>query len=277
MPETQPETQPETEPVQPRFQCRHIHASGHRCASPSLRRETFCYFHHTTRKPISQQDLADRRGHQASFRLPPTEDRTAIQLAIDEVLRRIAAHDLDLKRAGLLLYGLQIASSNLPKPMQTKAQPAHPPAGTVEEIVLDEAHGPLAPIAEFQSAPHEKSLSEILLEQWAKDEADEAAAAARAAARAAAEDTEAAQAAEDAAEAAPPPEDWDDPRPLTIQAAAAHNIQIRAQFIRPCPARRAGHPQTQPQFRRSKANFNVLKILRRANAPTRSPKPSSGS
>ena len=173
-----PETQTETQPVQPRFQCRHIHASGHRCASPSLRRETFCYFHHTTRKPISQKDLDHRRGHQAAFALPPTEDRTAIQLAIDEVLRRIAANDIDPKRAGLLLYGLQIASSNLPKPMQTKAQPAQPQPEPVEEIVDDEAHGPLAPIAEFQSAPREKGLYEILMEQWAKDAEDAAARAA---------------------------------------------------------------------------------------------------
>jgi hypothetical protein len=48
------------------------------------------------------------------------EDRASIQLSIAEVLSRLAANDLDPKRAGLLLYGLQIASCNLPP---AKAEP----------------------------------------------------------------------------------------------------------------------------------------------------------
>ena len=34
-----------------RFLCRHIHTSGSRCGSPALRGESFCYYHHTTRRP----------------------------------------------------------------------------------------------------------------------------------------------------------------------------------------------------------------------------------
>jgi hypothetical protein len=151
--------------IQPRFHCRHIHVSGHRCASPSLRNEAFCYFHHSSRKPV--QNLAERRGKQSTFTLPDPEDRTAIQLAIGEVLRRIAANDIDPKRAGLLLYGLQIASCNLPK----ETPSAFP---TVDEVLYDETYGPLAPEAEFQTAPRDKSLEQILLEQWAKDEQYEA-------------------------------------------------------------------------------------------------------
>ena len=195
-----PETQPET----PRFQCRHIHASGHRCASPSLRQETFSYFHHATRKPIAQQDLQLRRGKQATFHMPEPEDRTAIQLAIGEVLRRIAANDIDPRRAGLLLYGLQIASSNLPKPTSQLAE-------TVEDMVEDEVHGPLAPVAEFQSAGKEKSLADILMEQWNKDAEDEA--------KYAAEDEARAQT--DSEDWDPPSEDWDDIRPITIKACAS--------------------------------------------------------
>ena len=32
--------------------CTHIFEGGHRCASPALQREAFCYYHHPTRKPI---------------------------------------------------------------------------------------------------------------------------------------------------------------------------------------------------------------------------------
>ena len=149
-----------------RLQCRHIHVSGHRCGSPSLRGEIFCYHHHTTRKPIAKAELDLRRGHQSTFALPEPEDRAAIQLALGEIIRRIAASDLDPKRAGLLLYALQIASCNLPRSTPHPSEP-------VADIILDDLHGPIAPEAEFQRAPHEKGLEQILLEQWHKDGQEE--------------------------------------------------------------------------------------------------------
>jgi len=48
----------------------------------------------------------------ASLDLPPIEDTASIQLALIEVLQALAANQLDTKRAGLLLYGLQVASAN---------------------------------------------------------------------------------------------------------------------------------------------------------------------
>ena len=95
------------------YQCRHIFTDGHRCGSPCLRGEDLCYYHHTTRKPVV--DPQQRRGRRSSFDLPLPEDRSAIQQSIGEVLRRIASNDIDSRRAGLLLYGLQIASTNLPR------------------------------------------------------------------------------------------------------------------------------------------------------------------
>jgi hypothetical protein len=47
-----------------------------------------------------------------SLALPPIEDSASIQLALIDVLQALAANQLDPKRAGLLLYGLQVASSN---------------------------------------------------------------------------------------------------------------------------------------------------------------------
>ena len=104
---------PDTIEVTKRYQCRHIFTEGHRCGSPCLRHQEFCYYHHTTRRPV--EDPGERRARQAHFDLPLPDDRAAIQLSIGEVLRRIAANEIDPKRAGLLLYGLQIASPNLPQ------------------------------------------------------------------------------------------------------------------------------------------------------------------
>jgi hypothetical protein len=146
-----------------RFQCRHILAAGHRCGSPALKEEYFCYFHHQNRLPV--ENLKERRAKQSTFTLWDLEDRASIQLSIAEVLSRLASNELDPKRAGLLLYGLQIASANLPRP---KEAPETKRTAEVIEIIDDPIHGPIAPVIDFHKAEHEKTLEEILLEQWHK-------------------------------------------------------------------------------------------------------------
>src|SRR5216683_2157200 len=129
-----------------RYQCRHIFTDGHRCGSPCLRHEEFCYYHHTTRRPI--ENPGDRRRRQAHFDIPLPEDRSAIQCSIGEVLLRIARNEIDPKRAGLLLYGLQIASLNLPPVPKKSTRDTYP----VEEIVIDPQLGTLAPRIEVGKA-----------------------------------------------------------------------------------------------------------------------------
>ncbi len=127
MPQTDFNPVPEPEV---RFQCRHIFTAGHRCSSPCLRHEEFCYYHHATRRPLANPK--ERKARLSAFHLPNPEDRGAIQMAIGEVLQRIAANEIDPKRAGLLLYGLQIASLNLPRQRPTAQTPP-----TVVEVVAD--------------------------------------------------------------------------------------------------------------------------------------------
>jgi len=126
---------PETEPTQ--FQCRHIFTDGRRCDSPAIRgpegADSFCYYHHNSRRPI--QDAPTRRRRQSRFALPNPEDRSAIQQALGQVLQKIASNDIDPRRAGLLLYGLQIASLNL-----LKSRPDEPPAEIVSEVTHDPEH-----------------------------------------------------------------------------------------------------------------------------------------
>ena len=121
-----------------RFLCRHIFTDGHRCGSPALRGESLCYYHIRTRR---QGSSAGRSG---TFVLPHADDRTSIQLAIADVLCRLAAGDIDLKRGGMLLYGLQVASTNLGR--QSAAQAAAQPQ--VDDFTEDYHLGDLAPIAE---------------------------------------------------------------------------------------------------------------------------------
>ncbi len=134
--------------AQRRFQCRHIFTDGHRCGSPSLRHEHFCYYHHTTRRPKqpTHHDPFLNPPNETNFVLPIPEDRRAVQQALGEIMNKLAANALDPRRAGLLLYALQIASANI-KPTRTK-EAQRDEEDTVEEITVDPVHGTLAPIAE---------------------------------------------------------------------------------------------------------------------------------
>jgi Ni/Co efflux regulator RcnB len=166
-----------TEPK--RFQCRHIFTDGRRCQSPTLRGpdgpENFCYYHHTTRKPAENPQIRKgRRTRQSTFALPNPSDlseRSGIQLAIGQVLEKIASNQIDPRRAGLLLYGLQIASLNL-KNDRRKADPDTTLDEThefVDQITHDPALGDLAPAAELH-INRPKSTLELLLEMSEDDE-----------------------------------------------------------------------------------------------------------
>jgi len=162
-------TTPQDQPQQPkRFQCRHIFTDGHRCGSAALRNEDFCYYHHTTRRPAANPRA--RRARRAAFNLPLPEDRSAIQASIGQVLQRIAANDLDPRRAGLLLYGLQIAALNLPKQQPLQPENEKPHEAIVEQIEIHPELGPLAPQAE---APHPYRLTRQHILEYKIREADE--------------------------------------------------------------------------------------------------------
>ena len=161
MSQTYYSTEPDEETL---YQCRHILTDGRRCGSPSLRKEHFCYYHHKIRRPVPIRELEARRGMQGVFELPNPEDRSAIQHAIGQVLQRIAANELDPRRAGLLLYGLQIASLNLLKNDQKVIPEAY-----VEEIVMDPELGELAPQTEFTENHGRKGSVAKLLEKLPRE------------------------------------------------------------------------------------------------------------
>ena len=93
--------------------CTHVFEGGHRCASPALQREAFCYYHHPTRKPI--QNPTRRRSRRQSFALPLPSGQPDLQHAIYEVIRRLAANQISTRHAGLILNALHNASRNSPQ------------------------------------------------------------------------------------------------------------------------------------------------------------------
>jgi hypothetical protein len=89
--------------------CTHTFEGGHRCASPALRREAFCYYHDPTRKPA--QNPSRRHG----FVLPLPSGQFDLQHAVYEVIRRLAANQISTRRAGMILTALDNINRNSPQ------------------------------------------------------------------------------------------------------------------------------------------------------------------
>jgi hypothetical protein len=81
--------------------CQHTKMNGSPCAAPARRGRQFCVFH----EPAHSE--------RPDYSLAVIEDATSLQFGIMQVMRALADHAVDAKTAALMLYGLQIAASNL--------------------------------------------------------------------------------------------------------------------------------------------------------------------
>jgi hypothetical protein len=164
-----------------RFLCRQIHTNGRRCSSPCLRGHHFCYFHYNARYPAPAPPSPPAYvSPDAALLLPNLEDRLSIQCALSEIARRIAANQIDLARARLLVYTLQVASSNLGRNPRAASPPTREPAvepltinDVVEDIQLDPTLGPLAPIAEALAPPPTPTPSRSPVERFVEEVLEE--------------------------------------------------------------------------------------------------------
>lgn len=84
------------------------------------------------------EESAPRSESQRSIvlQLPAPEDSASIQLALIEVIQALAADQIKPRRAGLLLYGLQVASAN--------AKNVHVHANSIRAISFTKEGIPLA-------------------------------------------------------------------------------------------------------------------------------------
>jgi hypothetical protein len=82
-------------------ECRHIKDDGQRCHAAALKTKPYCFFHMKF----------DRMHRRDRIEIPPIEDSTSVLLAIGQVVRALNYETINCRRAGLMLYGLQIAAS----------------------------------------------------------------------------------------------------------------------------------------------------------------------
>jgi hypothetical protein len=153
-------------------ECRYVRPSGGTCSSPALKGSHWCYYHgglqqrqtirHSHRRadgrfialpapqpegdatvdygtyPVAQADASLAvTGETFNLDLPPLEDAVSIQLALIDVAQALAANRIDTKRAGLLLYALQVASANVKN--------MHIPTDSVRTVTYTDDGAPLAP------------------------------------------------------------------------------------------------------------------------------------
>jgi hypothetical protein len=106
--------------------CYHYQApSGQRCGSPALKGEYYCYHHHIKHaKRAQNRVLIDPEV--TRMEIPVIEDRASIFLALAAVIHRLAENTIDTRRAGQMIYGLQVAMRALEPPRVQRAPAANP-------------------------------------------------------------------------------------------------------------------------------------------------------
>jgi hypothetical protein len=104
--------------------CHHIKSNGAQCGCPALRNQRLCYFHREA-QPQRVEVCGENGKTSGQMLVPVFEDATSIQMMVRQVTMLILEGKIDNKRAGLVLYALQTASSNLkrlaaeqPRPVQ---------------------------------------------------------------------------------------------------------------------------------------------------------------
>ena len=126
--------------------CRHIKVSGIQCGSPALRKKSFCFYHQQNR-PLTVECYSEGQYATGEIVLPVFEDAHSIQTVIRQVVQMVLQKRIERKTASLLLYALQIASSNLKRMELEKPQP--------EQVVTDletESETPAAALIEEETA-----------------------------------------------------------------------------------------------------------------------------
>lgn len=151
--------------------CQHIKMNGMQCGSPALNRRRQCFFHERAREQHNR--IVKDQFKQARFVLPLLEDANAVQMALMQVMQLLAWGEMDHKVAGLLLYGLQTASSNL---TYVDFEPDEPTDVVIirEDVQLTDIGGPQWDPEEFESDEDEEEEEEEEEEDSGDDNVAEA-------------------------------------------------------------------------------------------------------
>jgi hypothetical protein len=102
--------------------CQHIKTNGTQCGSPALREGRFCYHHQECRAERVTVKGAD--GKTSEILVPVFEDAHSLQTMVRQVVMLMLEDKIDDKKAGRVLYALQIVGANLKHMAAEKPRPA---------------------------------------------------------------------------------------------------------------------------------------------------------
>jgi hypothetical protein len=114
--------------------CEKVREDGTRCGSPQMKGYRYCYAHERMLQHQSQK-----------LELPALEDANGIQMAIMRVQKALIDDEISEKKAGLLLYSLQMASSNLKHTTFTSKDN--------KDVVTEMVEAPTSPSSKKQVLP----------------------------------------------------------------------------------------------------------------------------
>jgi len=85
--------------------CRHTMPGGRRCHSPALRGRSYCFHHQKLHVALNRSKHSHKRLELASIESPE-----GVRLAITQVCDALGKARIDDKKAGTIMYGLQLAT-----------------------------------------------------------------------------------------------------------------------------------------------------------------------
>ncbi len=113
--------------------CEKVREDGTVCGCPQMKGYRYCYAH---------ERMLEMRS--SRLELPALEDANAIQMAIMRVQKALIDDEISEKKAGLLLYSLQMASSNLKNTTFTDSK---------KQVVTEMVESPRTPTSKNQVLP----------------------------------------------------------------------------------------------------------------------------
>jgi hypothetical protein len=82
--------------------CQWVRQDGTSCRSPQMKQHIYCFAH---------MQMAEARD--LMLKLPPPEDANAIQVGLMRIQKAVIEDTISMKKAGLLLYSMQLALTNV--------------------------------------------------------------------------------------------------------------------------------------------------------------------
>ena len=82
--------------------CQWVRQDGTSCRSPQMKQHIYCFAH---RQMMEARELM--------LKLPPPEDANAIQVGLMRIQKAVTEDSISMKKAGLLLYSMQLALTNV--------------------------------------------------------------------------------------------------------------------------------------------------------------------